>query len=233
MTKKYTDKYGEYIEASSNDMRESLRNNLSSDMMQYIDDIPTDNTRIYDSISTKDNFNLEDFQAQGVSTIIVTNNLDVGGSILSNSSGTYLFVYGITTAQNLTAGNPIISLNNAKIANFTVGLHNNGILYIEALKTNILMNFEHHTIVQDDTNIAISYDSDYVYIGDNEIEDNEEFGAYLAKDEKLLSILNIREESEEEDACVYFDENNLYDLIKANKHQYLKNKIISYVEERI
>jgi len=232
--KKFFDEYGEYFSVSKDELHNNLLHELDSHLHEYIEHVPTKNVRIYDSIIIDGNFDLEEIQSKGVSTIVVIGDLKVGGSILSNLGGAFLFVYGTTKAKNLFAGTPIISLNKALISDFTFGSGNKGILFIKVLKTQIFMNFdEHHSVIDDSSNINISYFDNSAYMGRVPIQDQDDFLEYLFMDKSMHSIVFKTEEENPDDSFISFGDWAIHDLLRSNDYENFKKKIMSYVLQKI
>jgi len=177
--------------------------------------------RIYESLKIKGDLDLNHLYTEEIYTILVKGNLVVTGNIINDNGniGSSLFVLGKTTSTNLIAGGSIISLNKAVIKDFTIGFYNDGYLSIKSLSSDILLNFDHHTTITEDSNISIYLNSFHDKI---DTEDNLNDIGMLAKYFYQHKELSKMVTKEEEDNEIYYHLD--YDILnkKIMKNQYSK-----------
>jgi len=188
--------------------------------LYYIEDAHQ-KARVYESLKIKGDLDLNQLYEEEIYTILVKGDLVVTGNIINDNGdiGSSLFVLGKTTSTNLIAGGSIISLNKATIKDFTIGFYNDGYLSIKSLSTDILLSFDHHTTITEDSNISIYLNSFHDEI---DTEDNLNDISMLAKyfyQHKELSKMVTKEEEDDE---IYYHLD--YDILnkKIIKNQYSK-----------
>lgn len=188
--------------------------------------------RVYESLKVKGDLDLNQLYSEGIYTILVKQDLIVTGNIVNDNGniGSSLFVLGETRSNNLIAGGSIISLNKAIIKDFTVGFYNDGYLSIESLCTDILLSFDHHTVITDYSNIMIYLDS---FNDEIDVEDNLDDMSMLAKyfnSHKELSKMVTREE-EDCDIFYYLDYDLLNQEIMKNRYSLIQKSIHGFAQK--
>ena len=191
-------------------------NNSDFPHYKYILHYSKCNVRIYQDLTIEGDLNLDE-RIDGVCVIVVEGNLTVEGNIY-NKDGVYLYVKGKTTAKNLIAGQPVVSLNEVEIDNFIVGYGNDGTLSTKILKTNILINYELAIEYREKT-IFLSYDSDIQ-------------GNYT---EELYDFEQSHTNTQEANFITFDEDGNRYlevdELIKSGSDTKLAEVMIHFIEK--
>jgi len=115
--------------------------------------------RMYEqSLTVKGDLNLDlDNSTLGCVGIVVQGNLVVEGNIVNyGDGGVNLCVEGNTEANNLIASDAYINLSMAHFKYFTIADYNHGLLQIDTLKTQFMLNSDHDTRIADEYSVEVS-----------------------------------------------------------------------------
>lgn len=189
--------------------------------------------RVYNSLKVDGNLDLDQLYQEGIYTLIVKQDLTVSGDIINinSNTGSSLFVLGKTSSSNIIAGGSIISLNEANIKDFTIGFYNDGYLSINQLSTDILLSFDHHTVIEDKTKISIYLDS-YLNTIDTKgyLSDIGMLAKYLY-DTKKFSNMVTKEEDDEE--FYYFEDDVLIKVIIDKQYTLIQETIYFFFRSHV
>lgn len=190
----------------------------------YID-LAHQNPRVYDSLHITGDLDLDALYNDGIYAIFVKHDLFVTGNIINTDGdvGSSLFVLGETRAKNLLAGGSVISLNSAIIDDFTIGFYNHGVLSINALATNISLQFDHYTEIANACDTLVSMNSD----ANNDQEDIELLAKYLYNSDHSDGLVTYDVE-DDGDEFYDIDYDVLNRLICDNQHSAILKSINDY-----
>lgn len=195
--------------------------------------------RMYEqSLTVKGDLNLDLSESTlGCVGIVVQGNLTVEGNIVNyGNGGVSLCVEGYTEARNLLASDAYINLYKADIEYITIGYYNDGYTWIGTLKTQLMLNDQHHLSVGNENKIEVSVGCEMRTGGKVEV-DIQELMDFWGKNE-ILTNTGIVEKNEQEDEYAdprddsyYFNFIKFANMALNGEEEILINYVDQYVSE--